>query len=384
MLDRIQQQEEARARLAAIVVSSDDAIVSKTLEGIITSWNPGAEKLFGYAEAEAVGKPMLIVFPPDRVSEEHEMLSAIARGKSSRQFETVRARKDGTRVHVSVSMSPIKNDQGEVIGVSTIARDITERKHAEEEIQKLNATLEQRVRDRTAQLEAANRELEAFSYSVSHDLRAPLRHIDGFVDMVRQDSAQKLDEAGLRCLNVISQAAKRMGTLIDDLLLFSRIGRAEMRRTPVSMEELVADVRRELDSETKGRNIHWDIGPLPEVNCDRGLLRQVWINLISNAIKYSRQREQANIVIRGGKNERGELQYSIQDNGAGFDMQYADKLFGVFQRLHQPEEFEGTGIGLANVQRVILRHGGRVWGEGKLDEGATFHFTLPDINLEKS
>jgi signal transduction histidine kinase len=245
------------------------------------------------------------------------------------------------------------------------------------EIHKLNATQEQRVNERTSQLEAANKELEAFSYSVSHDLRAPLRHIDGFVDMLRKDSTQNSSASSQRYLGIISDSAKRMGALIDDLLVFSRMGRSEMHRSSVNTDELVAEVMREMTNDFEGRNIEWDIAPLPEVNGDRAMFKQVWVNLISNAVKYSRHRSPSKIKIGSRKNNSRELEFFVQDNGAGFDMTYVDKLFGVFQRLHLNEEFEGTGIGLANVRRIILRHGGKTWAEGKIDAGATFYFTLP-------
>ncbi len=248
------------------------------------------------------------------------------------------------------------------------------------EISKLRGTLEQRVQERTAQLEAANRELEAFSYSVSHDLRAPLRHIDGFVDMLRKSAQETLSATGRRYLDVISESAKRMGALIDDLLVFSRMGRAEMRRTNVNMDGLVAECISEMAQDLHGRAIEWDIAPLPEVNGDRAMLKQVWVNLISNAVKYSRDRSLAKIAVRSRELNARELEFSVQDNGAGFDMKYAGKLFGVFQRLHLNEEFEGTGIGLANVRRIILRHGGKIGAEGKINEGATFYFTLPKPN----
>jgi signal transduction histidine kinase len=245
------------------------------------------------------------------------------------------------------------------------------------EIHKLNVTLEQRVQERTAQLEAVNKELEAFSYSVSHDLRAPLRHIDGFVDMLRKSSQENLSASGQRYLDIISGAAKRMGALIDDLLVFSRMGRAEMRRGTVNMDSLVSESLSEMAQDLQGRAVEWDIAPLPEVNGDRAMLKQVWVNLLSNAVKYSRDRTPAKIKVSSREAGPREIEFSVQDNGAGFDMQYAGKLFGVFQRLHLNEEFEGTGIGLANVRRIIMRHGGKTWAEGKIGEGATFYFTMP-------
>ena len=236
---------------------------------------------------------------------------------------------------------------------------------------------------RTAELVAANQELEAFAYSVSHDLRAPLRHISGYAGILRSDAEAVLDEDGCRCLDMISQSAREMGVLIDDLLQFSRIGRAEMHIADVDMALTLEEALTPIRKETEGRAIEWSVGPLPHVDGDAALLRQVWANLLSNAVKYSRDSDPARIEVgaldgeglqEGGSAERV---FFVRDNGVGFDMQYAHKLFGVFQRLHSSAEFEGTGIGLANVHRIITRHGGRVWAEAATDEGATFYFALP-------
>jgi signal transduction histidine kinase len=232
------------------------------------------------------------------------------------------------------------------------------------------------ARARTAELQAANAELESFSYSVSHDLRAPLRHIHGFAELLNEEAGASLDASGKRYLSIISDSVRQMGKLIDDLLEFSKIGRLEMHFTQVSMAEVVDDVVKKLAVESTGRRIEWQIGSLPHVKGDRSLLKQVWTNLLSNAVKYTRKRETTRIEV--GCSMAGNVaEFFVRDNGAGFDMKYAGKLFGVFQRLHRSDEFEGTGVGLANVARVITRHGGKVRAEGKSDEGAVFYFTLP-------
>lgn len=242
-----------------------------------------------------------------------------------------------------------------------------------EQVRKLNEELQQRIEE----LAVANKELEAFSYSVSHDLRAPLRHIMGFSELL-QKSAANLDEKNLRYLQNILESVKRMGDLIDDLLSFSRMGRAEMRKDTINTEQLIKDIMNELPNETKGRNIAWNTGPLPPVNGDYAMLRLVFTNLVNNAIKFTRKREEARIDIGSVPSGDNEKVFFVRDNGAGFDMRYVDKLFGVFQRLHTVSEFEGTGIGLANVKRIVQRHGGKVWAEGAVDKGATFYVSLPD------
>jgi two-component system, sensor histidine kinase and response regulator len=247
------------------------------------------------------------------------------------------------------------------------------------------AALEVRVQERTAQLEAANQELEAFSYSISHDLRAPLRHIQGYAEMLDRASEGQLSEKAQRYLKTITEASIEMGNLIEDLLAFSRMGRVEMDEAAISLDMLVSDTIRRLEMATSGRNIQWKIAPLPQVLGDPATLRQVLANLIGNAVKYSRQRDPAEIEIGCVGEEDKRAVIFVRDNGAGFDMRYVQKLFGVFHRLHRPEEFEGTGIGLAIVRRIVARHGGRTWAEGAVNHGATFYFTLkPAVAIESS
>ena len=273
-------------------------------------------------------------------------------------------------------VEPWKDSEGLVVQWFGTNTDVESLKQAEGEIKRLNAELEYRVVQRTAQLEASNKELEAFSYSVSHDLRAPLRHVSGYVELINKRFQSDLPQKGQHYLNSIADSVRIMGILIDDLLQFSKTGRMEMHQSDFNMNEIVKEVRESLSQDNPDRKIEWVEGELPFVNGDEAMLRLVWINLLSNAVKFTRPRKKARIEI-GFSKAKKELVFFVRDNGVGFDMQYSHKLFGVFQRLHLTEEFEGTGIGLANVQRIVLRHGGRTWAEAEPDKGAVFYFSIP-------
>lgn len=288
---------------------------------------------------------------------------------------------DGRYRMFLVRAIPLKDAAGRIVQWLGTGTDIDALKQGEKRVRQFNAELEQRVRDRTVQLEAVNRELESFSYSVSHDLRAPLRHILGFVDLLKSSAGAALSAESTRFLQVITDSARQMAQLIDDLLVFSRMGRADLRFEPVDLTALLDEAIAGLDHETAGRNIIWRRDPLPTVQGDRTMLRQVLVNLVANAIKYTRPRDPAEIEIGAERTSEGGTVVHVRDNGVGFDMNYAGKLFGVFQRLHSDEIFEGTGIGLANVRRIITRHGGRTWAESRPDHGATFFFSLPERPL---
>ena len=370
-----QEADRNKAYLAAIVTTSEDAIVSKDLDGIITSWNHGAEKIFGYTAAEMIGQPIVRLIPPDRISEEEEILRHLRLGKQVRTFETIRLNKKGEPIHVSVTISPIKDRDGRVVGASKIARDNTERIKAEEEILRLNNELEQRVIERTAQLTAANKEMEAFTYTVSHDLRAPLRAINGFSAMLLRDYESALGEEGSRLARIVRSEAQRLGQLIDDLLNLSRLGRTKLQPIHLDMEALVLNVFKSLSAAESASDIDFRLNELPPAYGDPTQIRQVWQNLLSNAIKFSAKRTMPIIEV-GGSLQGNEVCYYVQDNGIGFDMRYANKLFDVFQRLHSQQEFTGTGVGLAIVYQAVHRNGGHIWAESHLNEGATFYFTL--------
>lgn len=360
----IRQQQLNEEKFRALLDAAPDATVIVDESGLIKMVNHQTENLFGYRRNELIGKPVEILMPAS-LKGAHEMhrnsYMKAARVRSMGEgLELNAVKKNGVSFPVEISLSPIRTQEGMMVSASV--RDITNRKTLETELKKTNA------------------ELEAFTYSVSHDLRAPLRGIIGFTTILEEDYASKLDDEARRITGIIKENTEKMGHLIDDLLAFSRMGKQELMKTELLTDKVIDEVIAELTTQNSSRTtgqITWNIGPLPPVFADKNTLRQVWINLLSNAIKYSSTRSQPIIAIDTYR-ENNFIVFRIKDNGVGFDAQYSSKLFKVFQRLHSPEEFEGTGVGLALVEKVISRHGGRVWAEGRVGEGATFYFSLPD------
>jgi PAS domain S-box-containing protein len=366
------RESEERFRLVVANVSTY-AILTLDPEGHVSTWNAGAERIKGYKTDEIIGKYFSCFYrPEDVVAGKPEAELKVATNEGRSENEGWRVHKDGSLLWANVVVTAMRGADGHLIGFSKVTHDLTERKRAEEDIRNLNGYLQQHVNDLTA----ANRELDAFTYSLAHDLRAPIRHINGFATILCNEHYEHLDGEGQRFLNKIEESSRGMGVLIDELLGFARLGRQELGRSKVNLHELVKEIRQQLEPETLGRVLAWDIGDLPDVYGDLALLRQVLVNLISNAVKYTKKKTNAHIEI-GARNGGPEVTIYVRDNGAGFDMQYAEKLFRVFQRLHHAEDFEGTGIGLAIVRRIVERHGGRVWAEGDTARGATFYFTLP-------
>jgi len=374
------RESEERFRLLIESVR-DYAIFMLDKEGRVVTWNTGAERIKGYQAAEIIGKHISCFYTEEDVRNDAPRSElAAARSEGRYEAEGLRVRKDGSRFLAQVIITALLDATGDLRGFTKVTRDITESRRAKQEILRLNADLEDRVRERTAQLEAANKELEAFSFSVSHDLRAPLRHIDGFAHMLKEDAAE-LDDQTRRHVDLIAESARRMGMLIDDLLEFSRLGRNSLVRIRADMNVLVESALNEACGDQRNQ-AQVTIGPLPAACVDPNLMRQVWVNLLSNAFKYSAIRGSEARVEVSAETQGAVNRYCIRDNGVGFDMRYAGKLFGVFQRLHSQQEFEGTGVGLAIVQRIVHRHGGRVWADSEPGKGATFTIELPSVEVD--
>lgn len=370
--DRLQAEVAERTQQASLLNLTHDSVLVRDMDFIITYWNAGAQELYGWPASEAIGKDsqelLHTVFPAPK-----EVIDAELLGSGRWEGELGRTTASGAQIVVSARYSLQRDETGQPAAILETSNDITDRKRREEEVRSLN----QELASRSAQLEASNKELEAFAYSISHDLRAPLRHMAGYTELLQKKIASVLDEKSNRYILMVLDSAKRMGNLIDDLLAFSRIGRAEAQKTLVSLPQLVREALSDLRQDTEGRDITWKIGALPNFYGDRSMFRLVLVNLLSNALKFTRSRAHAEIEIGCIDRDGHDTTVYVRDNGVGFDMKYADKLFGVFQRLHSADAFEGTGIGLATVQRIIHRHDGKVWAEGVVDHGATFYFSTP-------
>ena len=381
-LEKIKEEKETYAAELAHTKSmfeglfrfAPDAILVMNHEGAIVQANQEAERLFGYAREELIGLDHDVVVP-DRFHERHleqsnRYMSKPHVRRMGTGLELYGRRKDGTEFPVDISLGPLQaNDENVTLAV---VRDITELKKVASDLADRAAELQQR----TAQIEEMNKELESFSYSVSHDLRAPLRAIDGYSRMILKKHADKFDQEALGKFNVIRENARMMDQLIEQLLAFSRLGKHQLSPAKLDLENQIGEIWKELAIANPGRRLTLNVANLPPCQGDRVLIRQVFANVLANAVKFTGTREEALIEV-GGEVKGSECLYYIRDNGVGFDMKYHDKMFGVFQRLHRDEEFEGTGVGLSIVQRIVHRHGGRVWAEGEVGKGATFYFTLP-------
>ena len=373
--------EAQKLMLQSVLDSMVEGLVATDEQGAVVIWNPAAGKILGMGATSLPFQEWtahyglylddrVTPFPTDRLP-----LTRAVRGEACTAEMFVRNPELDEGVWIEVSASPLKDRNGAVSGGVAAFRDVTQRRADEREIRKLNEELEVRVVKRTAQLAAANQELEAFTYSVSHDLRAPLRHIGGFSRILLEDFGPGMSPEARAHVKRIEDGVRRMGLLVDELLNLARVGRHALTLQPANLNSIVEDVVCLLQPEAGNRSITWKIEKLPKVQCDPILVKQVFQNLIANALKFTRPRDPA-IVEIASRQEGGEVVIFVRDNGVGFPMKYKDKLFGVFQRLHRAEDFEGTGIGLATAQRIVHKHGGRVWAESELDKGATFYFTL--------
>lgn len=385
VLERTREIDQLRKLNALTLEALGEGVCSVNSEGKISLVNPAAAKMLGYNTDELVGFTIQRVFQPryadgaQVVEDKCALFATFRDGKNRRCSDESFTRKDGSYFPVEYICSPII-EEAKIKGSVIVFNDITERKHAEQKIRELNTGLEKRVQERTAQLTVANQELEAFAYSVSHDLRAPLRSINGFSDIIQEEFADRLEPDAKKYFALIQKSSSMMGNLVDDLLNFSRLGRQGLNKTQVDVTSLVKDTLDSMESEIIDRKIEIKLHPLPDTEADPVLFRQIYVNLISNAIKFSRKVTKAQIEIgylenQPYKNEEVAC-YFVKDNGVGFDMKYIDKLFGVFQRLHSAVEYEGTGVGLAIVDRIIRKHGGMIWAQSAVGKGTSFFFTL--------
>src|SRR5271165_4117777 len=370
--DRLQIEVAERTQQASLLNLTHDTIFVRDMSDIITYWNRGAQELYGWTAEEAVGKRshdlLRTLFPAPIEAINRELLV-----KGRWEGELSHTKRDGAQLIVSGRWALQRDDRAQPVAVLETNNDITERKRRELEVSGLN----EKLGERTAELESINKELEAFAYSISHDLRAPLRHMAGYTQLLKRNTAGALNEKSQRYVAMSLESSQKMGNLIDDLLAFSRIGRAETHKTMVSLDQLVQEAISEAGQDVPERKIVWKVAALPSCLGDRSMLRLALVNLIANAVKFTRTRDQAEIEIGCQEQSPNQIVLFVKDNGVGFDMKYVNKLFGVFQRLHPAEAFEGTGIGLATVQRSVHRHGGRIWADGAVGDGATFYFSLP-------
>ncbi len=367
------KSNEMEGKYSLLFENSGEAILLTRPDGSIDAANPEACRIFGRTQQEIIqiGRNGLVDLNDERLKPALKERSLVGKFKGELNF----VRKDGTIFPAEVSSNIFKDSKGQLLN-SIIIKDITESKLAEEKIKKLNLELEQRVAERTKQLREINQELETFAYSVSHDLRAPLRHVDGFIDLLKKNLSENTDEKTERYFSIIKKAINQMATLIDDLLMFSRISRKEINRSELDLNSIVINVLEKFQDVIDNKNIKITVSDLPVVKADAMMMNLVFQNLISNAIKFTSKKGNPEIKIGSFKENKNDVIF-VKDNGAGFDMNYYGKIFGVFQRLHHSDEFEGSGIGLAHVKRIISKHGGKIWAEAIVNEGASFYFYIP-------
>lgn len=378
----LEAQANTQREQAALLDLAHDSIFVRDVNNAIQFWNRGAEETYGWRKDEVLGKVthslLHTQFPEPLPKIEADILE-----HGRWEGELVHTRRDGSQIVVDSRWALQRGEDGSPTGVLELNREITERKRAEEEIRTLNRTLEHRVDQRTSALAETIKELEAFTSSVAHDLRAPLRHVDGFGRILQEEYAEQLGPEGKALLDRVRRATQHMGELVDDLLNLSRVSRRELSPVMTDLNTLAGEVIEDLKAGCERRHVEFRAGPLPFVVCDPGLIRQVYTNLLANAVKFTRPRDPAIIEV-GQSDCNGSRALFVRDNGVGFSMKYADKLFGVFQRLHRPEDFEGTGVGLVTVQRIVHKHNGRIWAEAEVDRGAAFYFTLEGLEERRS